>query len=87
MTEPFPEFGYSMRDKFVYAMIRNYGPVARHELRDKLAERMHITDMSMANKYLNVSLNKLKKFDWIRQDDELLWRIVNHENLCAETQD
>ena len=48
---------------------------------------MNITDISIATKQLNVSLNKLKKFDWIRKDDELLWRIVNHENLCAETQD
>ena len=68
-------------------MIRNYGPVARHELRDKLAEKMGITDMSIVNKQLNISLNKLKKFDWIRQDDELLWRIVSHEDVCAETQD
>ena len=87
MTEPFPDSGYTPRDKYVYAMIRNYGPVARRELRDKLAEWMHTTDTSTANHYLGESLNKLKKFDWIRQDDELLWRIVSHEDVCTETQD
>ena len=77
--KPWPGDGFNVRDRFVYGLIRIYGPICRKDLMRYYMAKFSedFKDFSQANKYLNVNLNRLYKFGFITKDEESqTWRVL-----------
>ena len=77
--KPYPSNAFNARDRFVYGVIRIYGPISRKDIMFYYMAKFHneFKDFSQANKYLNVNLNRLYKFGFITKDEESqTWRVL-----------